>query len=72
MSITRVPEPALVRSTLVTVTAIIVFIVGHNIDVSWVESVVNIYAMLSALIAGALIRPAVTPTANPAGSSESE
>lgn len=58
---TRVPEPALIRSTLVTVTAVIAFIVGHNIDVSWVESVVNIYAMLSAIIAGLLIRPAVTP-----------
>lgn len=58
---TRVPEPALIRSTLVAVTAIIAFIIGHQIDVSWVESVVTIYAVLSPIVAGALIRPAVTP-----------
>jgi hypothetical protein len=63
--VTRIPEPALIRSTLVTGTAIIAFVVGHSLDVSWVENVVNLYAMVSALVAGALIRPAVTPVNGP-------
>lgn len=63
MNISRIPEPALIRSTLVAITGIIALIVGHNIDVSWIEAVTNVYAALSPLIAGLLIRPAVTPVA---------
>lgn len=68
MKISRIPEPALIRSALVAVTGIVALIVGHNIDVSWIETVTNVYAALSPLIAGLLIRPAVTPVAKlPAG-----
>ncbi len=59
--VSRVPEPALVRGALVTVTSIIALILGHTIDVSWINTVVDVYAGISALVAGALIRPAVTP-----------
>lgn len=62
---TRIPEPALIRSVLVAITAVAAFVVGHAVDVSWIESVVNIYAMLSAVLAGVLIRPAVTPVSKP-------
>ncbi|MGS2805323.1 hypothetical protein [Nocardia sp. MW-W600-9] len=61
MSISRVPEPALVRSILVTVSGVIAFIVGKNIDVSWIEPVMTLYGFAAPLIAGLLIRPAVTP-----------
>lgn len=65
----RVPEPALIRSALVAVTGIVALVVGHAVDVSWIESVVNVYAVLSPIIAGILIRSAVTP-ADAAGSAE--
>lgn len=60
---TRVPEPALIRSTLVTITAVIAYVIGRQIDVSWIESVVTLYALAAPVIAGALIRPVVTPVA---------
>jgi len=60
----RVPEPALIRSAIVTGTAITAVVIGKNVDTSWVDSVVAVYASVSALIAGILIRPAVTPTSS--------
>lgn len=57
----RVPEPALIRSILVAVTGIIALVVGKAIDVTWVDSVVTVYAALTPIIAGVLIRSAVTP-----------
>lgn len=57
----RVPEPALVRSALVAVTGILALILGHAIDVSWIDVVVTCYAAISPFIAGLLIRPAVRP-----------
>ncbi|MCP2291721.1 hypothetical protein ACFYT3_07860 [Nocardia amikacinitolerans] len=62
MFVTKLPEPALVRSVLVAITGVIAFVVGHQIDVSWIESVLTIYGLLTPVIAGAVIRPAVTPT----------
>ncbi|RJO74180.1 hypothetical protein D5S18_18680 [Nocardia panacis] len=57
----RVPEPALVRSTLVAVTGIVALIVGHAINVEWIDSAVTVYTMLSPIIAGLLIRAVVRP-----------
>lgn len=57
----RVPEPALVRSALVTITGIIALILGHAIDTGWIDVLVNTYAGLAPLIAGFFIRPVVTP-----------
>ncbi|MFI7191487.1 hypothetical protein ACIBQ0_17270 [Nocardia nova] len=68
MKISRIPEPALIRSALVAITGIIALIVGHNVDVSWIETVVTVYAAVSPFIAGLLIRPAVTPVAKGTGS----
>jgi len=45
MSIKRIPEPALIRSVLVAVTGVIAFIVGHQIDTSWIEAVLTVYAL---------------------------
>ncbi|MFI7001368.1 hypothetical protein [Nocardia sp. NPDC050175] len=61
MSTNRIPEPALVRSVLVAVTGVIAFIVGHQIDTGWIEAVLAVYGLLTPVLAGLLIRPAVTP-----------
>lgn len=58
---TRVPEPALVRSVLVAITGVAAFALGRQIDTSWIEAVLTIYGLLTPVIAGAVIRPAVTP-----------
>lgn len=58
---TRVPEPTLIRSVLVAITGVVAFIVGHQVDVSWIESVLTIYGLLAPIVAGIWIRPAVTP-----------
>ncbi|WP_069163028.1 hypothetical protein [Nocardia altamirensis] len=67
MSIKRIPEPALIRSVLVAVTGVIAFIVGHQIDTSWIEAVLTVYGLLTPVIAGIVIRPAVTPVELPEG-----
>lgn len=65
MRVTRVPEPALIRSVLVTVTAVIAYLVGHQIDVGWIDAALTLYTLVSSVVAGALIRPAVTPVQRP-------
>ncbi|WP_433568069.1 hypothetical protein ACQP1O_43275 (plasmid) [Nocardia sp. CA-151230] len=65
MNSNRIPEPALVRSTLVAVTGIIALILGHAINVDWIDSVVTCYAALSPIVAGLLIRSAVSPVSQP-------
>jgi hypothetical protein len=57
----RIPEPALIRSILVAVTGVIALLVGQQSDTSWIEAAVTIYAAISPIIAGLLIRQAVTP-----------
>ncbi len=59
----RVPEPALIRSVLVAVTGVIAFVLGRQIDTSWIEVVLIVYGLLTPVIAGAVIRPAVRPVA---------
>ena len=60
---TGVPEPALVRSVLVTITAVAAYLLGREVSTEWVETVTTIYALASASVAGAWIRRAVTPVA---------
>lgn len=57
----RVPEPALFRSFLVTVTGVVAFVIGKNVDTSWIESATVLYGIASPFIAGLLIRGAVRP-----------
>jgi hypothetical protein len=57
----RLPEPALVRSVGVTITAVAAYLLGREVSTEWVETVTTIYALLSASLAGLLIRPAVMP-----------
>lgn len=63
MNITRLPEPALIRSALVTITGCAAFVLGHQVDTSWIEGVLIMYGLITPLIAGAIIRPVVTPVA---------
>lgn len=57
----RVPEPAVVRSALVSVSAVVAVVVGYQVDSALIEQIVTAYAAVSALVAGFLIRPAVSP-----------
>ncbi|WP_067466039.1 hypothetical protein [Nocardia amamiensis] len=70
MRISSLPEPALVRSVLVAVTGVIAFVLGREIDTVWIESVLAIYGLLTPVIAGLLIRPAVMPIADRTASDE--
>lgn len=65
-----VPEPALVRSVLVTITAVAAYLLGREVSTEWVETATTVYALVSALVAGALIRPAVTPVSGGRHSAE--
>lgn len=69
MDITRFPEPALIRSVLVAVTGVIAYLLGRDIDTAWIEAVLTLYGLLTPLIAGFVIRPAVTPATRPDGGS---
>lgn len=58
------PEPALVRSVLVTITAVAAWWLGREVSTEWVETLTTLYALASASVAGLLIRPAVSPVAS--------
>ncbi|GAB4588745.1 hypothetical protein [Nocardia sp. IFM 10818] len=58
---TRVPEPALVRGLLVALVGVLAVVLGREIDVAWVDLVVQAYTLASPLLAGLLIRRAVKP-----------
>ncbi|TCK00569.1 hypothetical protein [Nocardia alba] len=67
MRISKTPEPALVRSVLVAVTGVIAYLFGREIDTAWIEILLTLYGLATPLIAGALIRPAVTPVTGSVG-----
>ncbi|WP_405160079.1 hypothetical protein OG203_27015 [Nocardia sp. NBC_01499] len=69
MPFTRFPEPALVRSVLVAITGVLAYVLGHQIDTAWIESALTLYGLLTPLIAGIVIRRAVTPVAGTADGS---
>ncbi|CAM3953846.1 hypothetical protein NONI108955_01280 [Nocardia ninae] len=57
----KLPEPALVRSVLVTLTAVAAYLLNRQVDTSWVEPLLTLYTLVAPLIAGLLIRHAVRP-----------
>ncbi|MGS2807404.1 hypothetical protein [Nocardia sp. MW-W600-9] len=69
MRIGNVPEPALIRSVLVAVTGVVAYLIGREVDAAWVETLLTLYGLATPLIAGAVIRPAVTPVSGSAGES---
>ncbi|WP_431954160.1 hypothetical protein [Nocardia lijiangensis] len=70
MRINSLPEPALVRSVLVAITGVVAFVLGREIDMAWIEIVLTLYGLFTPVLAGLLIRPAVTPIADRAASDE--
>jgi hypothetical protein len=54
-------EPAVIRSTLVGITTVVAVVTGKNVDTAWVEDALFVYAAVSPVIAGLLIRRAVSP-----------
>lgn len=59
----RPPEPALIRSTGMVITAIAVYILGHQVSTQWVETVTQIYALaIAPMIAAYLTRRVVSAT----------
>ncbi|MEV6063876.1 hypothetical protein [Nocardia asteroides] len=67
MRITTMPEPALVRSVLVAATGVLAYLLGRQVDTAWIETLLTLYGLATPLIAGAVIRPAVTPVSGTAG-----
>ncbi|MFC3963498.1 hypothetical protein [Nocardia jiangsuensis] len=67
MSLRSLPEPALVRSVLVAITGVLAFVAGRTIEAGWIEPVMTLYGLLTPVLAGVLIRPAVTPVTRPEG-----
>lgn len=65
MKLTGLPEPALVRSALVAITGLLAYFLHRSVDTSWIDAVLTLYGLLTPVIAGALIRPAVTPWPRP-------
>ncbi len=64
------PEPALVRSVLVAITGVLAYLLGREIDAAWVETLLTLYGLATPVIAGALIRPAVTPVTGSVGETD--
>ncbi|MFI8971703.1 hypothetical protein ACIGO9_02370 [Nocardia asteroides] len=67
MRITTMPEPALVRSVLVAATGVLAYLLGRQVDTAWIETLLTLYGLATPLIAGAVIRPAVTSVSGTAG-----
>ncbi|WP_306358861.1 MULTISPECIES: hypothetical protein [unclassified Nocardia] len=56
-------EPAVVRSILVGISAVVAVAVNRQIDTTWVDTITQLYVLGAPILAGILIRPAVTPNA---------
>lgn len=56
-------DPAILRATIVGVIGIVTAIIGHSIDNSTVDLITNLILGVLAIVAGLVIRPAVTPNA---------
>lgn len=54
-------EPAVIRGLLIAITAIAAAILGREVSTEWVETVTGLYVLVAPLVAGYLIRRAVTP-----------
>ncbi|QIS06748.1 hypothetical protein F5X71_34550 [Nocardia brasiliensis] len=52
-------EPALVRSVLVAISAVVAVVLGRAVDVSWIDTTVTIYGIVAPIVAGWFIRGAV-------------
>ncbi|MBF6298204.1 hypothetical protein IU459_11700 [Nocardia amamiensis] len=62
IQLTKLPEPALIRSAGITITGIAAYLLGREVSTEWVETVTTIYGLIAPLVAGYLIRRVVSPT----------
>ncbi|MGW4718247.1 hypothetical protein [Nocardia sp. NPDC004260] len=63
MSITKAPEPALIRSAGMVITAIVAYVLGRDVSTQWVEMATTVYALIVApMVAAYLTRRVVSPT----------
>lgn len=58
---TKVPEPAVVRGVLAAVAPLAGLIIGHQLDLSWIDQAVAAYAVIAPVALGFWIRSKVTP-----------
>lgn len=56
-------NPAVVRSIIVAVVALIVLVTGKAVDDNTVDTIVSVVLLLLPIVAGLFIRAAVTPNA---------
>ncbi|WP_280186039.1 MULTISPECIES: hypothetical protein [Nocardia] len=61
MPLTHIPEPALIRGVLVTITGVIAYFLNKEVNTAWIDAVLTVYTLATPFLAGLLIRPAVTP-----------
>lgn len=64
----RIPEPAMIRAAVVSVLGIASVILGYEIDVAWLDPILNVFTVASPLVLGFLIRQKVTPVSTEAPS----
>ncbi len=58
----KVPEPALVRGAIIAAVGLVGAVVGHQLDVSWVDPAMEVYAVSAPVVLGWWIRRNVSPT----------
>lgn len=57
----KVPEPAVVRALLVALVGLVGTVVGKQLDVSWIDQAITVYAIAAPVALGWWIRRNVTP-----------
>lgn len=58
----RVPEPALIRGAVVSVTALVSVVIGKQVDVSWLDQALIVYGVAAPLVLSLWVRRHVSPT----------
>jgi multisubunit Na+/H+ antiporter MnhG subunit len=61
MPLTRIPEPAVIRGVLVAITGVAAYFLNREVSTAWIDAALTIYTLLAPIVAGLVIRPAVTP-----------
>jgi hypothetical protein len=57
----RVPEPALIRGAVVAVLSLVGVVLGHQIELPWLDEALNAYAVVVPLALSLWIRQYVSP-----------
>ncbi|WP_280350330.1 hypothetical protein [Nocardia abscessus] len=57
----RIPEPALIRGAVVAVLSLVGVVLGHQIELPWLDEALNAYAVVVPLALSLWIRQHVSP-----------